>query len=79
MTMTFKENFFIIVITCVQDFLPSFKHVRMAAHRPAIKFNVCSVQACVCACTCPAVPATTSLLLYLHRVIFWMPSLGSSL
>lgn len=29
--------------------------------------------------TCPAVPATTSLLLYLHRLIFWMPSLGSSL
>lgn len=29
--------------------------------------------------TCPAVPATTSLLLYLQRLIFWMPSLGSSL
>lgn len=31
------------------------------------------------ALTCPAVPATTSLLLYLQRLIFWMPSLGSSL
>lgn len=34
---------------------------------------------CMYIFTCPAVPATTSLLLYLHRLIFWMPSRGSSL
>lgn len=31
------------------------------------------------ALTCPAVPATAKWLLYLHRWIFWIPNLGSSL
>lgn len=46
---------------------------------PKTVWDSTCVQVHVYTFTCPAVPATTNLLLYLHRLIFWIPSLGSSL